>query len=72
MNPEQEKQKPLNPFLKYSALAIQMAGAIAFAAWIGFKLDQRMGTSPVFLIVLIMTAFFGLVYQLWIDLKKGQ
>ena len=71
MSPEQEKRRPLNPFLKYSALAVQMAGAIAFAAWIGFKLDQRMGTSPLFLLVLILAAFFGLLYQLWMDLKKG-
>lgn len=70
MELEPEKQKQLNPFLKYSALAIQMAGAIGFAAWVGFRLDQKLGTSPVVLITLVLSTFAGLIYKLRLDLNK--
>lgn len=70
MSPGPEKQKPLNPYLKYSALAIQMAAAIGLAAWIGYRLDARAGTSPLFLLILVLAAFSGLLFQLWKDLNK--
>lgn len=70
MKPGTEKQKQLSPFLKYSSLAIQMAAAIGLAAWVGYRLDARAGSSPLFLIILILAAFSGLVYRLWLDLKN--
>lgn len=70
MSPGPEKRKPLNPYLKYSALAIQMAAAIGLAAWIGYRLDARAGTSPLFLLILVLAAFSGLLFQLWKDLNK--
>lgn len=70
MKPEAEKQKQPSPFLKYSSLAIQMAVAIGLAAWVGYRLDARAGTSPLFLVILILAAFSGLLYRLWLDLKK--
>lgn len=70
MGSEPEKQKQLNPFLKYSALAIQMAGAIGFAAWVGYRLDQKWGTTPAVLLILVLVTFAGLIYKLWLDLNK--
>jgi F0F1-type ATP synthase assembly protein I len=72
MESEPEKQKQLNPFLKYSSLAIQMAAAIGFAAWVGFRLDQKWGTSPVVLIILVLSTFAGLIYKLRLDLNKEE
>jgi len=65
-----EKQKQLNSFLKYSSLAIQMAAAIGFAAWVGFRLDRKWGTTPLVLLTLVIATFAGLIYKLRIDLNK--
>ncbi|MFZ9505198.1 MAG: AtpZ/AtpI family protein [Cyclobacteriaceae bacterium] len=70
MSPGPEKPRQLNPFLKYSSLAIQMAAAIGLAAWVGYRLDARAETSPLFLIILVLAAFSGLLYRLWLDLKN--
>lgn len=70
MDKEPEKQKQLNPLLKYSSLAIQMVAAIGFAAWIGYRLDQKFDTSPILLVSFILIVFLGLLYQLWIETKE--
>ncbi|MFZ9980612.1 MAG: AtpZ/AtpI family protein [Cyclobacteriaceae bacterium] len=70
MESDQKNQKQLSPFLKYSSLAIQMAAAIGFAAWVGFRLDQKWGTTPIVLITLIVSTFAGIIYKLRIDLNK--
>jgi len=70
MDKETEKQKQLNSFLKYSSLAIQMVAAIGFAAWVGYRLDQKYGTSPILLVSLILVVFSGLLYQLWLGMKE--
>jgi F0F1-type ATP synthase assembly protein I len=69
MESDPEKQKQLNSFLKYSSLAIQMAAAIGFAAWLGYRLDQKWGTTPLVLLTLVISTFAGLIYKL-IDLNK--
>jgi F0F1-type ATP synthase assembly protein I len=70
MESDPEKQKQLNSFLKYSSLAIQMAAAIGFAAWLGYRLDQKWGTTPLVLLTLVISTFAGLIYKLRIDLNK--
>lgn len=40
-----KKSKPLNSYVKFSGMAIQMGLTIALGAWGGSKLDQKFKTS---------------------------
>jgi len=65
------KNKPVNDFLKYSGLGIQMLGGIGLAAWLGLKLDEYFGLKfPVFLLTNVFVIFGGMMYQLYRSLNK--
>lgn len=40
-----KKPKPLNSYIKFSGMAVQMGITIALGAWSGSKLDQKFETS---------------------------
>ncbi|MFM7195166.1 MAG: AtpZ/AtpI family protein [Bacteroidota bacterium] len=66
-----KKREPLNPFLKYSSLAIQMVAIIALAAWAGLELDAALHTGfPVFLLLFVFMAFGGMMYRLYISINR--
>jgi F0F1-type ATP synthase assembly protein I len=68
---EEDKNKPVNQFLKYSGLGIQMMAAIGLAAWLGIKLDQYLELKfPLFLLTFVFLIFGGLMYQLYRSLNK--
>jgi F0F1-type ATP synthase assembly protein I len=68
---EEDKKKPVNQFLKYSGLGIQMMAAIGVAAWLGIKLDQYLELKfPLFLLTFVFLIFGGLMYQLYRSLNK--
>ena len=52
-----KKPKPLNNYVKFSGMAVQMGLTIALGAWGRSKLDQKLNTSvPIFTIILSLLA----------------
>lgn len=67
---EDDKKKPVNTFLKYSGLGVQMLASIGLAVWLGLKLDQYFKSSPLFLLTFVFLIFGGMMYQLYQSLNK--
>ncbi len=68
---EDNKKKPVNTFLKYSGLGLQMMVSIGVGAWLGLKLDQYFELKfPVFLLTFVFLIFGGLMFQLYRSLNK--
>jgi len=65
------KRPSVNPYLKYSGLAIQFFVLIAIAAWLGQKIDKAIGSDEsYFTIILILLFTFGFFYSLVKDLNR--
>ena len=41
-----EEKKPVNAYLRYSSMAIEMGVTIAIGAGLGYLLDDRLGWHP--------------------------
>lgn len=68
---KKQPDKPVNTFLKYSGLGLQMLVTIGVGAWLGIKLDQYLELEfPVFLITFVFLLFGGIMYQLYRSLNK--
>jgi F0F1-type ATP synthase assembly protein I len=68
---EENRKKPVNTFLKYSGLGLQMMASIGIGAWLGFKLDQYFEFKfPIFLLTFVFLIFGGLMFQLYRSLNK--
>jgi F0F1-type ATP synthase assembly protein I len=69
----QTRKKPSqsSSYLKYSGLAVQLLGAIFVCGWIGSKIDQWLDMKlPVFMIVLGLLGFAGVMYQVYRSLNR--
>lgn len=65
-----KRSRPSN-FLKYSNLTLQLFGAIALAAWAGYKLDHYLAFGfPAFLLLFVFIAFGGVMYQVYRSINK--
>lgn len=63
--------KPINSFVKFSGLGLQMLATIGVGAWLGHKLDQYLQLKfPVFLLAFVFLLFGGVMYQLYRMLNK--
>lgn len=68
---KQKNDKPVNQFLKYSGLGLQMLVTLGIGAWLGIKLDNYLGLEfPVFLLTFVFLLFGGIMYQLYRSLNK--
>lgn len=68
---EDKKNKPVNAFLKFSGLGLQMLAAIGLGAWLGMKLDHYLEFKfPVFLLTFVFVIFGGMMYQLYRSLNN--
>lgn len=63
-DPKQQKKEPLNNYIKYSGIAVQMILIIGLGAWMGIKLDEHFGLkTPVFTIsLLLFSVIASMVY----------
>ncbi len=52
------KSKIISELAPYSVLGIQLVLTIGLCAWIGWLIDDKYGTEPIFLIIL---SFFGAI-----------
>ena len=56
-------KKPLNNYIRYSSMGLQMGLTIFFMAWAGVKLDQYLKlTFPIFTLVLTLASVAGVIY----------
>jgi F0F1-type ATP synthase assembly protein I len=70
---EKDPKKPVNSFLKYSSLGMQMLITLGVGAWLGLKLDAYLGLRfPLFLISFVFLLFGGIMYQLYRSLNKEE
>ncbi len=59
----QSKKRPLDQFLKFSSIAIQMGVIIGAGAYAGVKLDEHLEKEfPLFTLILSLVAVFGALY----------
>jgi F0F1-type ATP synthase assembly protein I len=71
MSTDQEKQpdskkKPLNNYLKYSAMSFQMAATVLLLTLAGVKLDAYFNTKPALAIIFCL---LSIVIALYLALK---
>jgi len=68
---DKQPEKPLNAYLKYSGLAIQMGVIIGLGAWGGTALDAHYHTrKPVFTIILSLLSIVIALYLVLRDFIK--
>ncbi|MBK8846357.1 MAG: AtpZ/AtpI family protein [Bacteroidetes bacterium] len=57
-------KKSANNYTRYSAIGLQLAATIFLLTYGGYKLDERLNTSPVFTLIFSIVAVFGGMYWL--------
>lgn len=68
---QEQNQKPLNAYAKYSALGVQMAVIIGGGCYGGFKLDERyQNKTPYFTIILSLVSIAIAMYIVLKDFIK--
>lgn len=56
-------KKPLNNYLRYSSMGVQMGMTIFCMAWAGVKLDEYLKlTFPIFTLLLTLASVAGVMY----------
>lgn len=66
------KNKGIENFAKYSAIAFQMIGIILITTWGGVKLDKLTGfKTPIFTIILSLLGVFVAIYVAIKDFIKS-
>lgn len=68
--PEQKQDNKYGNAMKYAAIGTQMMVLMGLGVWGGLKLDEKVHTSPLFLIVFPVVALFVSLYQLYRQLTK--
>lgn len=70
---EKPSQKDVNKYgnaMKYAALGTQMMVLLGLGVFGGMKLDEKLKTSPLFVVVLPVVALLFSLYQLYRQLVK--
>ncbi|MCU0449943.1 MAG: AtpZ/AtpI family protein [Bernardetiaceae bacterium] len=57
--PKPPSRKPLNPYLKYSGLAFELAGAILLGWWLGQWVDRWLATAQPYGVLAGILLFLG-------------
>lgn len=61
---------PLNKFIRFSGIGIQLGVTIYLAAYLGRKLDAYFGFEKVLTLSLVLVAFVISIYSMLQQLKK--
>ncbi len=69
-NKEEQKAGKYNNAMKYAAVGTQMMVLMGLGVWGGLKLDEKLATSPLFLVLFPVIALFVSLYQLYRQLVK--
>ncbi len=65
MKDEQTKPNKYGNAMKYAAVGTQMMVLLGLGVWGGLKLDEKMHTSPLFLVLFPVIGLFISLYQLY-------
>lgn len=65
MNNKIPKENKRNDIMKYASLGTQMIVLLGLGVWGGLKLDEKLNTAPLFLVLLPVLALFISLYQLY-------
>jgi len=65
-----QQKKPLNQFLKFSNLGIQMGLIIGLGSYVGFKLDNYFKLDNLFTICSSLAGIFGALFYVIHEVKK--
>ena len=68
--PDKGKENKYGNGMKYAAVGTQMMVLMGLGVWGGLKLDEKLNTSPLFLIIFPVIALFVSLYQLYRQLTK--
>jgi len=68
--PDSNKISSTNNAMKYAAVGTQMMVLLGLGVFGGLKLDEKLNTSPLFLVVLPVVALFVSLYQLYRQLVQ--
>ena len=68
--PDSNKINNTNNAMKYAAVGTQMMVLLGLGVFGGMKLDEKLNTSPLFLVVLPVVALFVSLYQLYRQLVQ--
>lgn len=67
------KKKPLNEYVRYSAIGLQMAGTIFLLTWLGVKIDGWLHLKiPVFTLILSLASVVLSLYYFLKDIGKNK
>jgi ATP synthase protein I len=70
--PKKARANIIKELAPYSTLGIQLVLTILLGAWVGWMLDGRFNTKPIFLIILtFLGAIAGMVSFIKTAVKKG-
>lgn len=71
MGTNQEQEKKVNAYLRFSSLGIQMGAIIAIFTWLGTFLDKKQANeTPVWTIVLSLLGVTGSLYLVIKEVRK--
>jgi F0F1-type ATP synthase assembly protein I len=65
--PDNQKWKTI---MKWSGLGVEFAGVIILFCYFGYKLDERLQSSPWFLLAGFFIGFIGMLYIIIKDTRK--
>jgi F0F1-type ATP synthase assembly protein I len=69
----QENQSENNKWktiMKWSGLGVEFAGVIVLFCYFGYKLDEKLQTSPWFLLAGFFLGFIGMLYIIIKDIRN--
>ena len=71
--PDEKSQRALQSVLQYSHVGMQFALTIGVLFFAGFKADQHWGTSPIFMLLGLVSGFgIGFYHLYWTVYAKKQ
>jgi len=68
LDPHEERQRKLRSYLRYSSAGMQLVVAAGLGGLAGWWLDEKVGLSPVFLVLGIFLGFGAGIYSLYVSL----
>lgn len=69
--PDDESSSTASRLGRYGGHGITLGLAVALFAWLGTLLDERLGTSPLFVLLGTFTAFGAGLYRMLRDLSQA-
>jgi F0F1-type ATP synthase assembly protein I len=70
-DPGEEPSSSASQIGRYSGYGLALGATVAFFTWVGMKLDVRLGTSPLFVILGGALGFGGGMYRLIHDVTSS-